>query len=202
MARSSLSALRRVPAWVWVGGGVLAVGGILLATRKAAARPLQPGERRIAVLGDSIAVGFLPYLRKEVPTDEVLGAGYTGARLASIGNHIEELLRQAPSHVVVEGGWNDLAGKRTPLQAYSDLTAITRAAKAGGAKVVVVALHPSSKWPEYATLNGYLRAAVGSPDGVDAVVDTESLGAYVSSDPHLTAAGYQVLAELIARGLP
>jgi lysophospholipase L1-like esterase len=203
MARGITKWLRGVPTWAWVGAGVLAVGGILLATRKASAQPLQPGARRIAVLGNSIAVGFLPYLKKELSADEVLGAGYSGKRIAEIGTHLVDLLAQSPTHFVIEGGWNDLAGNHTATQAYSDLTVLTRAAKAAGATVVVVALHPSTKWAAgRVELNGYIRAAVGSPDGVDAVIDTESIGSYVSADPHLSKAGYQALAEAIARGLP
>jgi hypothetical protein len=67
----------------------------------------------------------------------VIGAGYSGKRIAEIGTHLADLLAQSPTHVVIEGGWNDLACNHTATQAYADLTALTRAAKGVGATVVV-----------------------------------------------------------------
>lgn len=218
-------AFRSIPTWGWVVGGTLAATGLALLfwRNAAAARPLEPGQRRVLVLGDSLTVGYLPKLRAilEAKGDVVIGSGYGGAQVAAITKKAEGYYDQVPTHVVILAGINDLASGKSATDTYKALAAFWRAAKnATEAKIVAVLLTPCASYPACKAgtamnggrvmINNMITSALGSPDAVDAVIDTDPLGdgngallkQYSSGGLHLSSAGYQKLAELVAGGMP
>jgi len=216
-------ALHKVPTWGWVIGGTLAatVLALLVWRSRAEAKPLQPGERRVLVVGDSLTVGYLPKLKTWLASDDVIGTGLGGAQVAAITKKAAEYYGQQPTHFVVLAGINDVSSGKSSSTIYKALEALWRAAKdATGAKVVAVLLTPCGGYPKckagtaFATtreqVNNLISSALGTGAPLDAVVDTSSLGddngkllpEYSSGGLHMTSAGYQKLAELVAAGLP
>lgn len=215
--------LSKIPTWGWVlGGTALATGLVVLMFRRPAeARKLQPGERRILVMGDSITVGYLPKLKSLLSSDDVIGMGIGGAQVAAIAKKTADYYGQQPTHFVLLAGINDVSSGKSSTTIYKSLSDLWRATKqATGAKVVAVLLTPCGSYPKCrpgtafaATreqVNNMIASALGSPDNVDAVIDTSQLGdeegkllpEYSNGGLHLSAAGSQRLAELVANGLP
>ena len=201
----------KIPTWAWIAGGVAVVGGVALWGLSAAAAvppPLTTGARRVLVLGDSLTVGYKPYLPAALAADDqVIGDGWTSAQIAAIRAKAADYYGQAPTHVVIFAGWNDIAGSnRSAADIYAALAAFWSEAKSQtNAKVIAVMLTPCSaamcktNAQRIADLNTMIANAPGGSDGVDAVVDTSSLSA---GNPHYSAAGYKALAALVAGGLP
>ncbi len=136
---------------------LLALGALLagLPDRSSAgsAQAAAPAAHKILVLGDSLSAeyglargtGWVALLERQLLQEKVnasvVNASISGDTTSGGRSRLPALLRQhQPSHVVIELGGND-ALRGLPLDMTRDnLLAMARAAKAGGAKVMVVGM--------------------------------------------------------------
>jgi acyl-CoA thioesterase-1 len=136
------------------------------ATAIAGAAWAQPGGKRalILVVGDSMSAeyglkrgeGWVPLMEKRIAQQKipatVVNASISGDTTSGGRARLAALLAQhKPTHVVLELGGND-ALRGLPLQGTEDnLTQMTRAAQAAGAKVLIVGMQvPPNYGGDYA----------------------------------------------------
>jgi acyl-CoA thioesterase-1 len=136
--------------------------------------------QRILVVGDSLSAeyglargsGWVALLQKQLaqekPGTEVVNASISGDTTSGGRSRLPALLqRHQPSHVVIELGGND-ALRGLPLSMTRDnLVAMVRAAKAAGAKVMVVGMQLPPNYgarygQDFAALFGEVAKAEGA----------------------------------------
>jgi acyl-CoA thioesterase-1 len=150
-----------------------------LATGPGHAATAAPAGKTVLVLGDSLSAeyglvrgtGWVALLEqrlaREKITARVVNASISGDTTSGGRSRLPALLRQhAPSHVVIELGGND-ALRGLPLDMTRDnLLAMVRAAKASGAKVMVVGMQvPPNYGARYGQDFAALFASVASAEG-------------------------------------
>lgn len=128
-----------------------------------AAAQAGPAARRVLVVGDSLSAeygiargsGWVALLQQRLqgakPAYEVINASISGDTTSGGRSRLPALLAQhRPSHVVIELGGND-ALRGLPLKSTQEnLLAMVRAAKAAGAKVLLVGMQvPPNYGPAY-----------------------------------------------------
>ena len=129
---------RRIP-WKTVAIGSAIVGGVgvlVLASRKPAVREIAPPSSRVALIGDSYAVGLGPELQKLFPTFKFSGVVGTNtaqwaSHSAACGSCGDWLTTFKPDVVLVSLGVND--GATPNVRNYND---IVSALHGIGARVV------------------------------------------------------------------
>jgi acyl-CoA thioesterase-1 len=135
--------------------------------------------RTVLVVGDSLSAeyglargaGWVALLQqqlaKEMPGTAVVNASISGDTTSGGRSRLAALLKQhQPSHVVIELGGND-ALRGLPLSMTQDnLTAMAQAAKAAGAKVMIVGMQmPPNYGARYAQDFAALFAKVAKAEG-------------------------------------
>ena len=163
------------------------------------------GPVRVGLLGDSMVAGICGRV-----AGQVICSGHTGQGTAYILQHLNSVLDQSPTHVVVLAGVNDLASGRSVETVKSNLSWIYEMIIAAGAIPVAVQLTPWATHTKGRTLIAEtlsVNAWIQSRSGIR-WVNTSSLGdgetrlksEYNAGDGlHLTSAGKQLLAELIEK---
>lgn len=142
----------------------------------------QPGAKRtLLVVGDSLSAeyglkrgtGWVALmeqrLAKEKPPVAVVNASVSGDTTSGGRSRLPALLKEhRPSHVIIELGGND-ALRGLPLSmTEANLTAMTRAAKAAGAKVMLVGMQVPPNYgrqygEDFAALFGKVGKAEAAP---------------------------------------
>lgn len=209
--------------WPWILGGAVVAAGVVVGVRQAFARSRSGGEadaapeapqsaaapraRLVVALGDSITAGYLPRLKAMLPSGQVDGEGFTGKQVSYIAGRAGSYLGRQPTHVVVQGGINNLASGHGAMKVAEQLVSLWSLAKQGGARVIAVTVHPCPKNAacrkaegERVKLNAMIKASQGAAAGPDVVVDVEDMPPeYLGGDGlHPTAAGQKWLAERVA----
>jgi acyl-CoA thioesterase-1 len=148
-----------------------------------AAKPATSGRpvpaRTLLVLGDSLSAeyglargtGWVALLDKQLARDKlgvtVVNASISGDTTSGGRSRLPALLKQyRPSHVVIELGGND-ALRGLPLQmSHDNLLAMARAAKAAGARVLIVGMQlPPNYGARYGQDFSALFADVAAAEG-------------------------------------
>ena len=160
-----------------LGLGLLGAGLTHAADPPATARPTSV--LRLLVLGDSLSAeyglargtGWVALLAKQLAMDKravsVVNASISGDTTSGGRSRLPALLKQhQPSHVVIELGGND-ALRGLPLQMTQDnLRTMTRAAKAAGARVMIVGMQmPPNYGARYGQDFSALFASVAKDEG-------------------------------------
>ena len=160
-----------------LGLGLLGAGLTQAADPPATARPTPA--LRLLVLGDSLSAeyglargtGWVALLDKQLAKDKravtVVNASISGDTTSGGRSRLPALLKQhQPSHVVIELGGND-ALRGLPLQMTQDnLRTMTRAAKAAGARVMIVGMQmPPNYGARYGQDFSALFASVAKDEG-------------------------------------
>ena len=150
-------------------------GGLTVGLAQAAT----PAARKILVLGDSLSAeyglargsGWVALLERQLAQEKipagVINASISGDTTSGGRSRLPVLLKQhQPSHVVIELGGND-ALRGLPLDMTRDnLLAMTRDAKAAGAKVMVVGMQvPPNYGARYGQDFAALFASVAKAEG-------------------------------------
>jgi len=171
LAHCSLWALALLP-----GGGAAAAGPASAAAVAAVAAAAPP---KLLVLGDSLSAeyglprgsGWVALLEQQLARDKrsvvVVNASISGDTTSGGRSRLPALLKlHAPSHVVIELGGND-ALRGLPLNMTRDnLLAMTRTAKAAGAKVLLVGMQvPPNYGARYGQDFSALFASVAQAEG-------------------------------------
>ena len=129
--------------------------------------------------------------------------------LANGATNIDPLIKIANNTLVIWGGIND-NGASTAQQIYDNLAAYCRARKAAGWNKVIVCTEIDSTAAGWTakknTLNGLIAADHSWADavadlGADARLQNASDATYYTDGTHLTAAGYAVVAGIVAAAL-
>ena len=143
------------------------------------AQAATPAARKILVLGDSLSAeyglargsGWVALLERQLAQEKipagVINASISGDTTSGGRSRLPVLLKQhQPSHVVIELGGND-ALRGLPLDMTRDnLLAMTRDAKAAGAKVMVVGMQvPPNYGARYGQDFAALFASVAKAEG-------------------------------------
>ena len=143
------------------------------------AQAATPAARKILVLGDSLSAeyglargsGWVALLERQLAQEKitagVINASISGDTTSGGRSRLPALLKQhQPSHVVIELGGND-ALRGLPLDMTRDnLLAMTRDAKAAGAKVMVVGMQvPPNYGARYGQDFAALFASVAQAEG-------------------------------------
>ena len=143
------------------------------------AQAATPAARKILVLGDSLSAeyglvrgsGWVALLERQLAQEKVsagvINASISGDTTSGGRSRLPVLLKQhRPSHVVIELGGND-ALRGLPLDMTRDnLLAMTRDAKAAGAKVMVVGMQvPPNYGARYGQDFAALFASVAKAEG-------------------------------------
>ena len=143
------------------------------------AQAATPAARKILVLGDSLSAeyglargsGWVALLERQLAQEKitagVINASISGDTTSGGRSRLPALLKQhQPSHVVIELGGND-ALRGLPLNMTRDnLLAMTRDAKAAGAKVMVVGMQvPPNYGARYGQDFAALFASVAKAEG-------------------------------------
>jgi len=143
------------------------------------AQAATPAARKILVLGDSLSAeyglargsGWVALLERQLAQERisagVINASISGDTTSGGRSRLPALLKQhQPSHVVIELGGND-ALRGLPLDMTRDnLLAMARAAKAAGAKVMVVGMQvPPNYGARYGQDFAALFASVAKAEG-------------------------------------
>jgi acyl-CoA thioesterase-1 len=155
--------------------GLLSCGAAGVAGRATAAVP-----RKILVLGDSLSAeyglargtGWVALLEAKLARDQiaatVVNASISGDTTSGGRSRVGALLSQhRPTHVVIELGGND-ALRGLPLKSSRDnLAAIAQAAKAAGAKVMVIGMqvppnYGSAYTQDFVAMFGQVAQAEGA----------------------------------------
>ena len=184
----------------------------------------RPRPTRVSALGDSHTTGgrYLAEVHRQLGVDgEAIGLVGQGARV--ISERMPDVLDDAPTHVIVQAGVNDLASGRSLAHIQTHLTRMYRAARAAGAVVIAIPVLP---WATYLdrrrfrarkgalleqtrAINAWM-AAQRAAGVIDVLVDVAELGAddgpldprFARADGlHLNAAGQRALGAAIARAL-
>ncbi len=139
----------------------------------------RPADKTVLVLGDSLSAeyglprgsGWVALLEQQLAKEKigarVVNASISGDTTSGGRSRLPALLKaHAPSHVVIELGGND-ALRGLPLAMTGDnLLAMTRAAKASGAKVMVVGMQvPPNYGARYGADFAALFSSVAQAEG-------------------------------------
>jgi acyl-CoA thioesterase I len=158
---------------------LLALGVLLGGLPGGSPRAATPPARKILVLGDSLSAeyglargtGWVALLEQRLVQEKipasVVNASISGDTSSGGRSRLPALLKQHhPSHVVIELGGND-ALRGLPLDMTRDnLLAMTRDAKAAGAKVMVVGMQvPPNYGARYGRDFAALFASVAKAEG-------------------------------------
>lgn len=201
--------------------GLAIIAGVGLVTKIVLANTGGVKAKRIACFGDSLtAAGIYAKELARLTGVETKAFGYTSKGTKFLLSQVKTVLAWQPDTVVVLAGVNDLPTTKPQdvsgnsakgRTVTSGLERIYDAFKQAGVQVIAVKLTP---WGAYGTFNVTGTKLVNEWIGgegkklVDAVVDTSALGvgdklnlntAYSADGLHMTAAGYNKLAELIAK---
>lgn len=190
----------------------------------AAAQTLPAGpRRRVLIVGDSLSAeygiergsGWVALLQKRLqgnkPPYEVINASISGDTTAGGRSRLPALLGQhQPSHVVIELGGND-ALRGLPLSSTREnLLAMSRAAKAAGARVLLVGMQvPPNYGSAYAREFASLFAEVArsektglTPFLLKGVADRpDALDWFQSDRIHPLAKAHPLMLEQVWQGL-
>lgn len=144
--------------------------GWLSALGAGAARAATPGARSLLVLGDSLSAeyglargtGWVALLEQRLAAQKiavrVINASISGETTSGGRSRLPALLAQhQPSHVLIELGGNDALRGLPVAMTRDNLQAMARAAKAAGAKVLLVGMQLP---PNYGARFGQQFAAV------------------------------------------
>ncbi len=158
------------------------LAGLALAGASApAASPAKPqGDKRptILVLGDSLSAeyglargsGWVALLSRQLAQDgiaaELVNASISGDTTSGGRSRLPALLRKhQPSHVVIELGGNDALRGQPSAMTRDNLVAMARAARAAGAKVMLVGMQlPPNYGSHYGAAFAALFAKVASDE--------------------------------------
>ena len=204
-----------------LGLGLLGAGLTHAADPPATARPTPA--LRLLVLGDSLSAeyglargtGWVALLDKQLAKDKravtVVNASISGDTTSGGRSRLPALLKQhQPSHVVIELGGND-ALRGLPLQMTQDnLRTMTRAAKAAGARVMIVgmqmppnygarygqdfsALFASVAKDEGTALVPFLLAAVADGPQADSLFQSDRIHPKAEAHPRMLATVWAVM---------
>ena len=129
-----------------VGGGV-AAAAIAVWAYLYGPRCRFVGQCRVAVIGDSISAGrgYVDVLDADLPRHEFDVFGGVGWGTTAL---LAELRRALPQHfdeVIIEGGANDLGRPDAESYILGNLEQMVKAARASGARVVLLTLTPWSR---------------------------------------------------------
>jgi acyl-CoA thioesterase-1 len=194
-----------------------------------AAAAAAPAGRTLLVLGDSLSAeyglargsGWVALLEQRLAQQKiaarVINASISGDTTSGGRSRLPALLKQhAPSHVVIELGGND-ALRGLPLSMTRDnLVAMTRAARASGAKVLLVgmqvppnygarygqdfsALFPQVAKAEGAALVPFLLAGVADAPNADQLFQPDRIHPKAEAHPRLLDNVWAVLKPWLLR---
>ena len=154
--------------------------GLVLSPAQAASPAASPGAKKtVLVLGDSLSAeyglargtGWVALLARQLAKDQpavsVVNASISGDTTSGGRSRLPALLKShQPSHVVIELGGNDaLRGLPLPMT-RDNLVVMTRAAKAEGAKVLIVGMQlPPNYGVHYGQDFAAMFAAVAKAEG-------------------------------------
>ncbi len=187
----------------------------------AALGPAAPDEVRVVFMGNSITEGWAPLFAAQFPGKPYIGRGISGQTTPQMVLRFhQDVVALAPRVVVILGGTNDIAGNTGPstLEMIEDnLAAMTEMAEANGIRVVLCSVLPVYDYPwrpglmpapKIVALNTWLRRYAAGHGAV--YVDFHSAMAdnrqgmrpeYSEDGVHPNAAGYRVMAALVAPGI-
>lgn len=195
--------------YIPVGAAAIGLGVFLVArSSKSSSAP-----RRVIVVGDSLVGGnaFRSALKQKLPDGCSLEVrSYVGQGTGHILDKVGEALMEKPTHIVILAGVNDLTSGRGTEVIKMNLNEAYRASEVAGVTPIGVRLTPwagnakgAGLVADTISVNAWMQADAGVK-----VVRTESLGSsdgalwndYDAGDGlHLSAAGQQALAALIAK---
>jgi lysophospholipase L1-like esterase len=185
----------------------------------AALKPLEPGQKRIVFMGDSITEGwpFLDFFSGKPYVNRGIGGQTTPQMLIRFR---ADVIALKPSVVVLLAGINDIAGNTGPstLEMITDnIFSMTELAKANNIKVILCSVLPAFDFPwrpgsfpaekvvtlnnmikKYADANGilyldYYSAMVNDQKGLNA--------AYSGDGVHPNKTGYKVMNPLVEKAI-
>lgn len=142
---------------------------------------------KIALVGDSLTVGYSMYFEK-------LAVGHSVGLFAKVGASIQAMEQNLPSvsTALVMGGTNDLMGA-APSEVVARMERLVAKLKALGNRVIVGTI-PVMRNGKSAESVEYNRRLLASAMDVTEIGNLVPAGEYTPDGVHLTAAGYRRLA--------
>lgn len=153
---------------------------------KAAELDPSADQKKVVIVGDSIMAGNTPtvdptpwqYLQAYLPGYRITQRAVSGTATAAIATSLtDELTVETPDVVVVEGGINDITAAVADATISANLLAMCTAAKAAGAKCVLMNITPGSTGNQvvHTPIVNASSAALTIPTQIDALFDANAL---------------------------